>query len=64
MVAKNVEVEKVIKKVETLQQEYNEQNQVHLKPIMIRRLYRLTLIDQQGIMVRWKLLMYNGTRIF
>jgi hypothetical protein len=35
MVAKNVEVEKVIKKVETLQQEYNEQNQVHLKPIMI-----------------------------
>jgi hypothetical protein len=34
MVAKNVEFEKVIEKAETLQQEYNEQNQAHLKPIM------------------------------
>ncbi len=31
MVAKGVEVEKVIKKVEDLQQEYNEMNQAHLK---------------------------------
>jgi hypothetical protein len=54
----------VIKKVENLQQKFNEQNQVHLKPVMIWRLYRLTLIIWQGIMVRWKLLMYNKTRIF
>ncbi len=31
MVAKGVEVERVIKKVEALQQEYNELNQVHFK---------------------------------
>ncbi len=31
MVAKSVEVERAIKKVEALQQEYNELNQVHFK---------------------------------
>jgi hypothetical protein len=31
LVAKGVEVEKTIKKAKTLQQEYNELNQAHLK---------------------------------